>query len=314
MHGFRGPGWHIDCTVASNAASTKPEPAHLAGGRTTVPRRALALFALAVASAAPVATLKCPPDSVKVGPTCIDKYEASVWHIATTNRSLIRRIERGQATLAELSAAGAVQLGCTYAPYSLAPYPAGFPSDGNWEPEAGSSPPSPGVYALSIAGVPPSTCTSWFQAVQACALSGKRLIRNEEWQRAATGTPDPGLADDDTTTCVTAPGDGHLPTGSREARVSRWGVFDMIGNATEHTADWADRADAATQVDWTAVGGPAGNDLSAFGGNGGSEAMQVPASIRRGGSRGGLSPGVFFVSTNGTLNNGGSTSGFRCAR
>src|SRR5439155_10208232 len=26
-------------------------------------------------------TLKCPPDSLQVGPTCADKYEASVWQI-----------------------------------------------------------------------------------------------------------------------------------------------------------------------------------------------------------------------------------------
>src|SRR5262245_55117255 len=119
--------------------------------------RSIPTLALVIALTAPAgaATLKCPPDSVKVGPTCIDKYEASVWSIPSSARTLLRRVERGQATLAELSAVGAVQLGCDYAPYSLQPYPPQFPADGNWQPEPGSSPPSPGVYALSIAGVPP---------------------------------------------------------------------------------------------------------------------------------------------------------------
>ena len=34
---------------------------------------------LVAAAAARAATLKCPPDSVKVGNVCIDTYEASVW-------------------------------------------------------------------------------------------------------------------------------------------------------------------------------------------------------------------------------------------
>jgi hypothetical protein len=38
------------------------------------------------------------------------------------------------------------------------------------------------VYALSIPGVQPSTCITWFQANQACLLSGKRLLTNREWQ------------------------------------------------------------------------------------------------------------------------------------
>ena len=58
-------------------------------------------------------------------------------------------------------------------------------------------------YAVSVAGVLPSTCLTWFQAEQACRLSGKRLITNQEWQAAAAGTPDPDDADDGTTTCAT---------------------------------------------------------------------------------------------------------------
>ena len=60
------------------------------------------------------------------------------------------------AVLADLQSAGAVQLG-TYGPSPAPPPPAlHWPTDGNWTPEPGSDPPSPGVYALSIAGAPPS--------------------------------------------------------------------------------------------------------------------------------------------------------------
>jgi len=87
--------------------------------------------------------------------------------------------------------AGAEQLGCTLAPFVMKPFPATFPNTGNWKAEEDSKPPSPGVFAASVAGVLPSTCLSWFQAEQACALSGKRLATNQEWQRAVAGTPDP---------------------------------------------------------------------------------------------------------------------------
>lgn len=138
-----------------------------------------------------------------MGNVCIDKWEASVWQIPTTNTSLIKKVQKGKVTLADLMAAGALRLGCNFAPWGAALYPAGFPNDGNWTPVLGSDPPSPGVYAVSIPGVLPTTCTSWFRAEQACALSGKRLPTNQEWQRAAAGTPDPGAADDGITTCAT---------------------------------------------------------------------------------------------------------------
>ena len=155
---------------------------------------AFGALALAVAAPAPAKTLRCAPDAVKVGTTCVDKFEASVWSIPPSNTSLVKRVQAGKATLAELQAAGAVQLGCTLVVYGHTAYPVTFPDNGNWVPVPGSNPPSPGVFAASVAGTKPSACTSWFQAVQACAASGKRLLTNEEWQRAAAGTPDPGSA------------------------------------------------------------------------------------------------------------------------
>jgi hypothetical protein len=132
----------------------------------------------------------CPPDAVQVGPTCVDKYEASVWQVPPVNTGLIDKIKTGTATLADLTAGGATQLAPADSCGSPSDYGVLFPATGNWTPVLGSSPPSPGVYAVSIPGVKPSACITWFQAQQACALAGKRLITNGEWQRAAAGTPD----------------------------------------------------------------------------------------------------------------------------
>src|SRR5438445_2211965 len=53
-------------------------------------------------------TLPCPPDSVKVGPTCVDKYEASVWQIVS-NPTLVSKVQAGTATLMDLTSGGATQ-------------------------------------------------------------------------------------------------------------------------------------------------------------------------------------------------------------
>jgi hypothetical protein len=68
--------------------------------------------AVCLALAVPVGagTLKCPPDSVKVGNVCIDTYDASVWQIDPTNTKLVKKVQDGKATKADLIEGGAKQL------------------------------------------------------------------------------------------------------------------------------------------------------------------------------------------------------------
>ena len=57
---------------------------------------------------------RCRPDAVRAGTVCMDKYEASVWRVpnpTTANALLVRRIQLGRATEADLRAGGATQLG-----------------------------------------------------------------------------------------------------------------------------------------------------------------------------------------------------------
>src|SRR5438552_14475630 len=105
---------------------------------------------------------ECPPDSVKVGNVCIDLYEASVWQIPPSNTSLVYKVQAGTATLADLTGGGATQL--SPSPSCSPGFPENFPPSAQWTPIPGSSPPSPGVYAVSIPGVLPTACINWFPA------------------------------------------------------------------------------------------------------------------------------------------------------
>jgi len=271
---------------------------------------AMAFGTALLATAAPAAakTLRCAADAVKVGTICVDKYEASVWSIPPSNTSLVKRVQAGKATLGELQAAGAVQLGCTLAVYGHTAYPVTFPDNGNWAPVPGSVPPSPGVFAVSVAGTKPSACTSWFQAVQACAASGKRLLTNEEWQRTAAGTPDLGAVDDGFLTCATN-STNPVAAGSRASCTSSWGAADMVGNLWEWAGDWTTNADDCTN--WSAG---LGSDIACFGGPG-STFSNIPGVARRGGSWSGTTnAGVFAVNANNEPWETRADTAFRCGR
>ena len=273
----------------------------------------LAVFVVQVVAAQRVCARRCAPDAVQVGPVCVDKYEASVWSVPTGDDQLLAKIRRGRATVSHLAAGGAVQMGaipmtgCTGTDYGP-----NFPPNGNW-----TAP----LFAASVAGVPPSTCVTWFQAEQACRLAGKRLLTNQEWQAAAAGTPDPGANDDHSATCATN-SDFAALTGARSACVSVWGAHDTAGNVWEWVAEWINAATDCTSWDSGHGGdiscmglappapppaGPGANELVSFDPN-------LPGAIIRGGNYAtGDRNGVFAVYGAVNPSNISRSTGFRCA-
>jgi hypothetical protein len=231
----------------------------------------------------------CPPDSVRSGRSCIDKYEASVWE--TTDAAVIAKIRSGTATLGDLTLARAVQRGAAGDDYG-----SGCPATGNR---------CVNLYAVSIPGVLPSHSLTWFQATAVARNSGKRLPTNAEWQAAALGTPDG-------TDChVPVPGGpgpfGTVPTGSKGNCVSDVGAFDMVGNLVEWVADWVPQSPTncdpplfAETRDFNCLAGPYTN--------GG------PAALWRGGVwADGAGAGVFMVAGSAPSNSGNAV-GFRAVR
>jgi Sulfatase-modifying factor enzyme 1 len=198
---------------------------------------------------------------VKVGPLCIDVYEASLWDSRTGGTQITQ------------SACNDNGNDCT------------------------------SFFARSVAGVGPARFTTWFQAQQACANAGKRLLANAEWQMAAAGTPD------NATDCNIS-SFSVADTGQFSRCVSNHGVRDMVGNLWEWVGDWGDRATSCTT--WPAG---FGSDLSCVGGPGGGS-NHLPGALLRGGDSGnsGNESGVFAVVGTWHPSNPGIDGGFRCAR
>lgn len=101
--------------------------------------------------------------------------------------------------------------------------PTTFPGSGNW---------TSSIYACSVKGFKPSRMVNYFQASQACALSGKRLCTNGEWQTAAAGTPD------DQAKCNQGVTNKAHAAGAMATCESLWGAMDMVGNLTEIVDQW----------------------------------------------------------------------------
>ncbi|MFN8600397.1 MAG: SUMF1/EgtB/PvdO family nonheme iron enzyme [Candidatus Binatia bacterium] len=220
-----------------------------------------AALMIAIGAQAHAAT-KCPADSVRAGTACMDKYEASVWFVpnaTTTNKSLVKKIQQGKVTLADLAKGGASQAGATGDDYGLCS-------------DTGAL--CTGFFAVSVAGATPSAYVTWFQAVEACGNSQKRLPTNVEWQKAVTNTPDPG-SDNGSTDCNTASTSAVVSTGSRSACVSSAGAFDMVGNLGEWVADWVGSTGACPG--W----GGLSNDAMCL--DGGSVVAAGPGVLARGG-------------------------------
>lgn len=242
----------------------------------------------------PTPAKTCPADSVVSGTVCMDTYEAGVWRVPSPtgiNQGLVAKIQAGTATMADLNAGGAFQLGINnaddYAPCG---------DDGQTCANQ--------VFAVSLPGVHPSANVTWFQAQQACKNSRKRLPTNAEWQAAVAGTPDPG-PDDGVNDCNTKP-NSTTSTGSRHACVSDDGAFDMVGNVMEWTADWVPRTADCGSWDlgtW---------DEQCFRG---VDPTQGPGAVVRGGRAGTISAaGPFAIDGNISPSAQNYFIGFRCAR
>ena len=254
----------------------------------------------AKAARSPGVVPRCPPDSVLVGTACVDTYEASVWEIPETETALIREVQRGRISEAsELIDAGAKQVGAVFGVDDYAP---DCPSDGQG---CGN------LYAVSIKGVAPSSGATWFQALELCTNSGKRLLSNAEWQAAATGTPNLLGYDDGATTCNVGSAPYPVvfsPTGSRSQCESNRGAFDMVGNLAEWVADWG--VQAAGCGNWTTAAGIPGGDTFCWGQA--ASGLSVPRPIVRGGAISeAAGAGVLNAVPVDPLRTG---FGFRCAR
>jgi hypothetical protein len=161
----------------------------------------------------------CPDEMVQVGDFCIDRWKASVWDDPSCE---------GEGTDYGVDAAD---------------FPATFPESGDW-----TAP----LYACSIEGVIPAGNLTWFQASQACALSGKSLCTNAQWQTAVAGTPS------DEAACALSNG-APIATGAYPDCVSSWDTHDQVGIRWEWMADWSsggaawmadDDGDRGRQLPW----------------------------------------------------------------
>jgi hypothetical protein len=206
----------------------------------------------------------CPNNMALVGSICVDRYESSVWS----------------------SPDGGTQYGATEDDY---------PCDDDGQD-------CTDIYARSVTGVRPSVAITYFQAQQACANVGKRLLTNSEWQMAVAGTPEGNPC---AVSTVSPLARVIALTGCR----SNYGTFDMVGNVGEWVAEWVPRSTAA----------PGWGDFSDdFMSLAGASVEDGPGGLIRGGTfRPGGAPGgdgPFYISAGLRPDGSDLAAGFRCAR
>ncbi len=251
---------------------------------------------------------------VKIGNFWIDKYESSLWEKPTCN-------------------------GNQYGLEANDAQKVGFTNNGNW---------SKPLYSCSISHVQPAGGITWFQAQQACALSGKSLCTNEQWQAAVSGTIDPSEPSTGTLQeCKTKIGDNEnnksaRDTGNATHCISKWGAEDMIGNRNEWVSLWVmepGRNDYDNDKWPEASGAPYGSDTYYHGGltsrsdatpteppiktsgshkvynEGIAGGSRLPAALQRGGHTGaGTDAGAFYATADAAPSDTWGGCGARCCR
>ena len=266
-------------------------------------RHLVLLLSIGVLVEPTVALAQCQSGMVQSGPTCVDRFEASLWKFM--DGPCVTLLRQGR-DLPPSCLQQAVQVGINGVDYT----------DAECQFNGGGC---KNIFALSISGVIPARSINYFIAAAACRNSSKRLPSNAEWQVAALGTPDPWPQDDPIEQCNVS-GPSAVLTGTRSKCVSDVGAYDMVGNVIEFVADWGPLA--TTGATWNVFIPGFGNDVSNMGGAPNGVIYGLPGTTLRGGSfaagsgGNGELAGVYAIDQNGAPNSIGdaTAAGFRCAK